>query len=173
MKGEELSLENQRALFRFISKNPGVHLRGLAEGTSISLSTVRYHIAFLEKQGIVISRAEGNLRLYFINGEVSSTDRRIAPLLQQKRFRDIIMVLLTRPGIGQSEVSSELDLKQSTVAKYMGILEERGVVRSERQGREKRCFVTDERRVVELLLTYRESFWDRFVDNALEIYFER
>ena len=59
---------------------------------------VRYHIAFLESQGIVISRTEGNLKQYFINGRISSSDRKIAPLLQQKRFRDIIMLLLIRPG---------------------------------------------------------------------------
>lgn len=173
MNGEDLSLENQRSIYRHISTNPGIHLRGLSEGTSIPLSTVRYHIAFLERQGIVISRTEGNLKQYFINGEISAGDRRIAPLLQQKRFRDIIMLLLVGPGTLQADVASRLGLKPSTTAKYMGILEERGVVRSERQGRDKMCFLVDERRVVELLLTYRESFWDRFVDNALEIYLER
>jgi predicted transcriptional regulator len=172
MEGEELSLENQRSIFRYISDNPGVHLRRLAEGTGIPLSTVRYHIAFLEKQRVVISRTESNLKQYFINGKISSEDRRIAPLLQQKRFRDIILFLLINPASGQTQVSSELGLKPSTVAKYMRILEDKDVIYSERQGREKRCSIIDERRIVELLLTYKESFWDRFVDNALEIYFE-
>jgi predicted transcriptional regulator len=173
MKGEEHSLENQRRLFRFIMDNPGSHLRGLAERTSIPLSTVRYHIAFLEKQRVVISRKEGNTKAYFINGKVSREDRRITPLLQQKRFRDIVMVLLMRPGLGHSDITSELDLKPSTLTKYMSVIEDRGMVRSESEGREKRYYVVDERRIVELLMTYRSSFWDRFVDNALEIYFER
>ncbi|UCC93210.1 MAG: winged helix-turn-helix transcriptional regulator [Thermoplasmata archaeon] len=173
MDGEELSLENQRTIFRYISESPGVHLRGLSEGTGIPLSTVRYHINFLEKNDIVISRTEGNQKQYFINGRISSSDRAIAPLLQQKRFRDIILFLLIRPGSGQNDVAAELGLKTSTTAKYMRILEDKGVVRTEKNGRGKMCYITDERRIVELLLTYRKSFWDRFVDNALEIYFER
>ncbi len=173
MSGEEHSLENQRRIFQFILDNPGSHLRGLAERTSIPLSTVRYHIAFLERQQVVISRREGNTKAYFINGKVSREDRRITPLLQQKRFRDIVMLLLMRPGLGNSEITEELGLKPSTLSKYMSIIEDRGVVRSESEGREKRYKVVDERRIVGLLLTYRSSFWDRFVDNALEIYFER
>ncbi len=172
MDGEELSVENQRLLFRYISDHPGVHLRGLSEGTGVPLSTVRYHVSFLEKQGILTSRTDGNQKNYFINGKVSSPDRAIAPILQQKRFRDIILLLLINPGSIQADVAGELGLKPSTTAKYMSILEDKGVVRSEKDGKGKRCFIDDERRIVELLLTYRRSFWDRFVDNALELYFE-
>lgn len=173
MDAEECSLENQRMIFRYILENPGTHLRRIAEGTDIPLSTLRYHIAFLEKRDVVISRREGNTRAFFINGRVSAVDRRITPLLQQKRFRDIVTLLLARPGLGFPEIASALDLKPSTLSKYLSIVEERGIVRVEVTGREKRYTVIDERRIVELLLTYRRSFWDRFVDNALGIYFER
>lgn len=173
MDKEEFSLENQRKIFYYILDNPGAHLRRIAEESSVPLSTIRYHIAFLERQAVVISRKEGNTKAYFINGKVSREDRRITPLLQQKRFRDIITLLLVRPGLGHSEITKELGLKPSTLSKYLSIIEERGVVWSETEGREKRYSVVDERRIVELLLTYKRSFWDRFVDNALEIYFER
>ena len=50
--------------------------------------------------------------------------------------------------------------------------EERDVLKKERTGRKKVLCVTDERRIIEMLLTYRRSFGDSFVDNVLEIYFE-
>ena len=31
----------------------------------------------------------------------------------------------------------------------------------------------DEDDIVELLITYKKTFWDKFVDNVLDIYFER
>lgn len=173
MDGEEYSLENQRSVFRYILENPGAHLRRISESTSIPLSTLRYHIAFLEKRDVVISRREGNTKAYFINGQVSAEDRRVTPLLQQKRFRDIISLLIARPGLGFGEIGKTLGLKPSTLSKYLSIVEARGLVRTEALGREKCYMVVDERRIVELLMTYRKSFWDRFVDNALEIYFER
>ncbi len=40
----------------------------------------------------------------------------------------------------------------------------------EKDGREKKYHINDEKSIVKLLLTYKKSFWDPFVDNVLEIY---
>ncbi len=173
MGEEELSLGNQRSLYRYILANPGAHLRSIAEGTAIPLGTVRYHLDFLEGKGVVVARRDANLKTYFIDGKLPSEDRRITPLLRQKRFRDIVLALIITPGATHSQVCDELDIKPPTLTKYMGLLEERGLVASQREGREKRYTVQDEGRIIRLLLAYRESFWDRYVDSALEIYFER
>ena len=137
------------------------------------MGTLRHHLDYLEKMDLIVSKRENNLRIYFASGEMGSRDKKITSLLQQKRFRDIIVVVLTRPGAICSEVSDELNLKRSTLSKYIGILEDRKIVYHRRSGREKQLFVSDEKRIVEMLLLYRRSFWDSLVDNVLEIYFER
>ena len=172
MQDEEFSLENQRAIYRYILANPGAHLRRIAQDLSVPLSTIRYHINFLVRNRIAISKKEGNMKAYFINGEITRKDRRITPLLQQKRFRDIILLLILRPGLSHSDICAELEVKPPTLTKYMKVIEGKGIISSERNGREKRYFIVEEGRVIELLLTYKESFWDKFVDSALEIYFE-
>jgi hypothetical protein len=56
---------------------------------------------------------------------------------------------------------------------YMNVLNDRGIVKYKKSGREKHYYVEDEQKIMRLILTYRKSFWDTFVENVLETYFER
>ncbi len=116
---------------------------------------------------------DNNLKTYYVKGKLGALDKEISSLLQQKRFRDIILSIILQPGITPTELSDKLALKSPTLSKYIRILEEKGIIRHEKVVREKRFTVVDEKRVMELLLTYKKSFWDSFVDNMLRIYFER
>ena len=64
-------------------------------------------------------------------------------------------------------------MNPSTTSKYINILEEREVVSHKKIGREKRYHIDNEESVIKLLLSYKKSFWDSFVDNVLELYLER
>ena len=61
----------------------------------------------------------------------------------------------------------------STASKYINILEDQEILSHEKVGREKMYHIDDEKGVVELLLTYKKSFWDPFVDNVLDIYLQK
>jgi predicted transcriptional regulator len=173
MPDVELELESQRQVYAFVLDNPGVHMRRLARDLGMEMGTLRYALDQLERRGLVVSKEERNLKTYFAAGRLGQRDQGLASLLQQKRFRDIIVSVLALPGTTHSDMADRLGLKPSTLSKYTTILEERGVLRHERDGRENRYRVTDDVWVVRLLLSYKRSFWDQFIDNALELYFER
>ncbi|MFW9916722.1 MAG: winged helix-turn-helix transcriptional regulator [Candidatus Thorarchaeota archaeon] len=173
MKEEALPLENQKEIYHFIADNPGTHLRRISRELNLSLSTLRYHLDFLEQKGLIVSQKELNLKVYFVVGELGSKDKKISPLLQQKRFRDIILLVLLTPGSTHGEIIEKLSIKPSTLSKYIRILEERQILEHEQVGREKRYSVLHEKLIIKLLLLYRRSFWDAFVDRVLELYFER
>jgi predicted transcriptional regulator len=165
--------ENSRIVYSHIVNTPGSHLRGISRDLNMHLSTLRYHIDYLEKRELIESRKENNTRVYFAAGRLDALDKSMAPLLRQKRFRDVVLLIAYDPGLTHSEISARLSLKPSTLSKYLAVLEERGMVSHEQAGREKRYQIVEERKVVEFLLRYKKSFWDPFVDNVLEIYFER
>lgn len=173
MKREDILLANRRSIYNFIMSNPGSHLRRISRELDMKMGTLRHHLDYLEKMEMAVTRRVDNLKVYFAPGELRGDDKKLSSLLQQKRFRDIIILVLANPGLNCTDVSRELSLKLSTLSKYINILEERDVLKKEREGRKKVLRVTDERRIIEMLLTYRRSFWDSFVDNVLEIYFER
>jgi DNA-binding MarR family transcriptional regulator len=170
---EGLDLENRRFIFGYIKGNPGAHLREISRDLNINLSTLRYHLDYLEDKGLIKSQKENNLKLYFASGELEPKERMLAPLLRQKRFRDIILIILASPESTSSQIADRLLMHPSTASKYINILEDRGMLSHKKVGREKRYHVNDEKEVVKLLLTYKESFWDSFVDNVLDIYFAR
>jgi len=172
MKEEALALENRRRIYEFILDNPGLHLRTISRDLGMKMGTLRHHVDYLEKQGILSSKKEGNLKIYFIAGKLSAGDRNISPLLQQKRFRDIILITIIHPGLTHKEIAKRLGLKPSTLSKYVKILEKRNIIYHERFEKERRYHIIDEKGTMRLLLTYRKSFWDAFVDAVLEIYFE-
>lgn len=172
MQGD-IALENRRQIYNYILDNPGAHLRKISRDLDIHLSTLRYHLDYLEKKGLIVCQKENNLKLYFASGKLNSTEKNLTSLLQQKRFRDIIIILIESPGLISSQIADKLSMNYSTASKYVNILEERGILFHEKVGREKRYYIRDEQNVIKLLLTYKKSLWDSFVDNVLEIYFER
>lgn len=173
MKEEDIVLENQRNLYMYIQEHPGSHLRKIERDLNINLGTLRHHVDFLEKNGIIISKKQGNLKLFFAAGKLSATAKKITSMLQQERLRRIIMVILTSPGSTHTEISKKLDIKPSTLSKYVKILHRGEVIFFKKNRSEKRYHIKDEQLIIRLLMTYRKSFWDKFVDNMLELYFER
>ena len=63
---ENAVLDNRDKIFAYISNNPGSHLRKTARELKISLSTLRYHLDQLEKNGLIVSQKQYNLKMYFI-----------------------------------------------------------------------------------------------------------
>ncbi len=173
MVNGDFDLEEHRRIYSFILTNPGVHLRRLARDLDVNLSTLRYRLDTWEKQGLVVSRKEQNLKVYYVSDRLTTNDKSITHLLQQKRFRDIILTILVEPAITHSRIMGKLGLKPSTLTKYIKVIEKEGLLRHERHGREKRYYLNDEDNITRMLLSYKRSFWDSLVDSALEIYFER
>jgi len=170
---EKFLLENRRLIHDYILRNPGSHLRKIERDLDINLGTLRHHLRHLEKERVISSRTEKNLKIYFVAGKLGASHKTISSLLQQKRFRDIILTTITTPGLTHREIADKLSLKPSTLSKYIKVLEERGIVYHERLERERHYYVVDEKEVMKLLLAYKPSFLDSFVDTMLHIYFER
>ena len=173
MPVDESIVQVQRQIYGYILENPGTHLRELARKMNINLSTLRYHVDYLEKIELLVSKKDLNLKTYYAVGKVGLQDQNTVRLLHQKRFRDIIILLITNPGIIHGDIIQKLGLKPSTLSKYLKILSEHEIIDAKKIGNVKQYYVRDISKVMELLLTYKKSFWDSYVDNALAIYYER
>jgi predicted transcriptional regulator len=159
-------------VYEYISQNPGSYLNKAAQDMGMNINTIRYHLDNLEHEGLITSKNDMNLRTYFVIDTLDKVDRNITSLLQQKRFRDMIIIVIARPGITHKGICQELALKESTVTKYLALLIDRNIIIVERMGKEKHYSVSEQERVIRMLMVYKRSFWDEFVDNTLEIVFE-
>jgi predicted transcriptional regulator len=139
----------------------------------MEIGTLRYHLEILEKQGLVVGKDDLNLKTFFVVNKLSPSEQRLASLLQQKRFRDILMAIIVEPVATPMVIAKRLGLRPGTLSKYIAILEARGLLIKDRSTPEIRYQVADEDLVMKIIVAYKSSFWDDLVDNALEIYYER
>ena len=153
---EDLGIDNRKAILDYVSDNPGAHLRKIARDLDIHLSTLRYHLDNLEKQGVIGCQKQNNLKVYFTSGRLKPIEKTLTPLLQQKRFRDIILVLIDYPGLTFSQIVEKLSIGSSTASKYINTLEDQKILFHEKSGREKKYYLSDEKSVIELLATYKQ-----------------
>lgn len=172
MKEGKIS-ENRKMILDYIQENPGSHVRLISRELGMKMGTLRHHLRSLEKQNKITSRKERNLKTYFLAGTLGVEDKDVSSLFQQKRFKDIVMSVIQTPGSNHKTLSERIGLNPSSLSKYMRVLEERNIVYHEKTENEKRYYIVDRERIIRLLKTYRKSFWDQYVDNALELLFER
>ena len=169
---DDVVLDNREQIFAYISNNPGSHLRKIARELNICLSTLRYHLDHLEDKRLIVSQKQNNLKIYFVSGKLKPEERALTQLLQQKRFRDIILVLIDSPGSTFSQIAEKLSVSHSTASKYINILEDRKILSHKRVGRKKIYSINDKKSVIELLKTYKKfmadmSFEIRMPMNAI------
>lgn len=157
---EDATVNNRRMVLDYVSDNPGSHMRKIARDLDMRLSTLRYHLDYLEKKGSIACQKQNNLKVYFAQGKLKPLEKTLAPLLQQKRFRDIILILIEYPGLTFSQIGDALSISPSTASKYISILEEKKIIYHEKSGREKKYFVVDKDSVIELLTTYKQLMAD-------------
>jgi signal transduction histidine kinase/CheY-like chemotaxis protein/DNA-binding transcriptional ArsR family regulator len=157
---EDVGVDNRKVVLEYISDNPGSHLRKIARDLDIRLSTLRYHLDYLEKKGSIVCQKQKNLKVYFASGKLKPLEKTLTPLLQQKRFRDIILVLIDSPGMTFSQIVDKLSIGSSTASKYINTLEDRKILFHEKSGREKKYYINDEKSVIELLTTYKQFMAD-------------
>ena len=58
-KEDTLALEARREIYNLILANPGLHEREIGRKLEMSLSTLDYHLHYLEKREIVTSKKDG------------------------------------------------------------------------------------------------------------------
>ena len=66
MAETDFPLENHRVIFAFIQRNPGLHMRKISDRLGMHLSTLRYHLDYLEERGFISSSQEKNLKVFFV-----------------------------------------------------------------------------------------------------------
>jgi len=154
------AIENRDLICAYISDNPGSHLRKIARDLDIKLSTLRYHLDFLVKKQKIVCQRQNNLKVYFLSGKLKPQEKTLAPLLQQQRYREIVLVLIDLPGSTSSQIADRLSIKPSTTSKYINILEDQKILYCKKIGRKKKYYINDEESVVGLLRSYKNLMSD-------------
>jgi predicted transcriptional regulator len=81
---EVLENENRRRIYRFVNRNPGLHLRELQRQLNIPLSSLDYHLDYLVRKGLLYREGDGFYTRFF-DEDLDKRDREILPSEAPKR----------------------------------------------------------------------------------------
>ena len=135
--GEEdvLKVEIRRKIYNYILKSPGLHERELARALDIPLSTLDYHLHYLEARDLIATSIEGGYTRYYIRGKSSIRDKKLLAILRQNVPRRILMYLLLHPRALHKTLCDHLGLTPSTVSFHLNKLVELNIITRDQIGR--------------------------------------
>lgn len=167
-KEDTLALETRRDIYDLIVRYPGLHEREIARRMDISLSTIDYHLHYMEKRGLIVVKKDGRYTRYFAAKKVGMQDKKIISLLRQKSPRQIVLYLLEHPGAIHKDICDAVGKSPSTISFHLKKLVKAGVVEGVSLGRKTAYKVVDEDAVISALIAYRDTFADEAVDGFID-----
>jgi len=169
-----LELETRKKIYLTVKKYAGSHFREIQRKSGLAVGTVQHHLHFLVKNGLVKEIKKDNNLVYFPR-EFTSENTVLLGLLRQENIRKIILFIMMNKDCNHEQIVKYVNLSPSTISWHLKKLQQEGVVKADKQGRKTFYkLACDEKEIVNLLITYQESFVDKLVDRVIEMWtFER
>jgi len=144
----------------------------------VSLSSTRYHVFNLEKDGEIVFWKEGEYLRAYPPSVDDERSMRIYALLQQKAARKILRVLLKanrggNQGWTNNEISRITRLSQSTVSEYLSEFRELSLARKNitKEGRMvSEIAGVDRVRISSILGTFESNLVSGITDNYIALW---
>jgi len=139
-------------LYGFIESNPGIHLSALTRLSNLGNNQATYHLDILEKEGIIWSRKEGRLLVFFAD-TVSKKSEIISPLLdinfsKNSIKKSILMYLnqaelMNLTGPNGSELAKKIGVSSQVLSYHIRSLINWEMVERKRTGTRSSLYITE------------------------------
>lgn len=165
-----LELDSRRKIYSVVRQFAGSHFREIERKSGLSTGSVRHHLSYLAKHGLIKEEKESNNLRYFPR-DFKPSNKKLMGFLRQESMRRILVFILSHESCNNEQISSFSSLSPSTVSWHLKKLEENNIISSSRKGRKSHYLIlADKNEIINLLITYRESFLDSLVDNIVEMW---
>jgi predicted transcriptional regulator len=167
-KDKILELGTRKKIYNVVKEHAGCHFRDLERKSNLPASSIKYHLNYLAKYGLIQEKKDGNNIRYFPK-EFNPENKMLLGLLRQKSPRKILLFILANKKCSHNDIVKFTNLSPPTVTWHLKKLENKGIISSNINGRNKTYkIIANENEIMDLLITYKESFFDLLVDNIVE-----
>jgi predicted transcriptional regulator len=151
-----LDHEIRLRIYDYIRKNPGVHYSDIANETGINRGTLRYHLAMLKMQKVIVPyKTRGRIH-YFLNESTYGEKEKVAlAALKNEKRRRIISEILSSGQITHGKLAGRIGVSAPTINWHIRHLKEEGIVRADTDGRHTAYSI--DQGIVELLRKYADA----------------
>ena len=169
-KDKILELETRKKIYNLVKKYAGCHFRDLERKGKIPASSLKYHLNYLVKHKLITEKKEGNNLRYFPE-EFNENNKAILGLLRQESIRKILIFLLINENCNHEDFVRFAKLSPSTISWHLRKLETKKIIISTKNGRNTYYkLILDKNEIMNLLITYQESFLDSLVNKTIEMW---
>ena len=167
----ELEVGNVEKVLHFIQENPGCHLRLIKRELEVSIGTVQYHLAKLEKMGKITANRYGLYKYYFPVGVFEQKQRHLLQILSQESTREILMFIIEQKNPTQKDIVRKIGISPAAVNWHIRRLIDLDIIYKIREGRCKRYQLDmDHKYVLGILKTYYPNIWDKWSNRLVELF---
>lgn len=164
-----LELETRKKIYLAVKQYAGSHFREIQRKSGLAVGSVQHHLHFLVKNGLIKEVRQGQNLVYFPR-EFKSENEVLLSLLRQESMRKILLFLLEKTP-SHEQIVKFVGLSPSTISWHLKKLQQDGIIKADKQGRKTFYqLLCDEKEIVNLLITYQESFVDTLVDRVIEMW---
>jgi DNA-binding Lrp family transcriptional regulator len=186
-----LNLTRRKELYEFIYKNSGLHMRDISRKLNIPLTSLKYHLTYLEKKGFIISREDGKYSRFYISLTIGEKEKMILNCLRKRTILHIILWFFIAVQCSQRDISRYLEKHPTTIRFHIrrmlhaGIIEHvsinKGVIYNNtppitinrsQVSSEKIYVLQDPWIIYDLLIKNKENLGDKEVVNSIIEYVE-
>lgn len=135
--------ETRQKILQYLCKYPCTHLSGIARDLELSFNASKWHLNKMVENNILSTKKIGNKLVYFPTDMLVSEDIEVLTLANNERNRPIIRLISKTPGITQKEICKAVNRKQQTLVSDINNLEQKGFIKSKKDGKYRRYYPTD------------------------------
>jgi DNA-binding transcriptional ArsR family regulator len=136
---DPLNSDLRARLYETVAESPGTYLSELAATADVPVSTVRYHVRVLEREGVVeTERIRGKRRLFPGNAATGPLDA----ALNDASTEPILRAVRREEPVSVSGLADSVDRAASTVSYHLARLEDADLVERARDGTSVRVSLT-------------------------------
>jgi predicted transcriptional regulator len=122
------------SIYDFVGANPGVQFRAICSSLGLSIGVVQFHLAVLEKAGLVVSIRRGKYKRFFQAGKFSRRQMETIATLRLNTVRDILRALLGKKQVSHHELAVQVSISSQGLTWQMNRLRASGLIEETRNG---------------------------------------
>ncbi|MCJ2562924.1 MAG: helix-turn-helix domain-containing protein [Candidatus Thermoplasmatota archaeon] len=153
----------RRRIFSHLLRSPCSHLRLMSRELDIPTQTLKWHLAELQKAGILDSVPVGNRKCFFVPARIEREDVPALSHLSDEMSRKIVSLLVSRGPLSLKGIFTSLKTYYQAVQHRLKRLEEAGLIRSDKRGRKRTYEVSSE------LVGLRDRYMEKKTETSSEL----
>lgn len=147
----------RRRIYSRIDAQQGIHMRQLHRDLRIPLSTLEYHLYWMERRSLVVTRRLGRYKAYFTENGLDRRDRDYVYFLRQEMPRRLLTLIYREPNISFQAMVRQMPISAPTLTFHLKKLVDHHMVHGIPNGRQKCYILGNPARVQRLLRMVLEA----------------